>query len=622
MDKIVVLDFGGQYAHLIANRIRRLGVYSEIKDGNVSVDELRDYKGIILSGGPASCLKPESVKCDPGIYELGVPVLGICYGHQLTAYTLEGGVVEGGATQEYGSATATFANKKGIFEGVEDSEQVWMSHFDNVMKVPDGFEIIASTDDCQIAAMANFDRNIFSVQFHPEVTHTPCGRLILENFVILTDAKREWNIDSYIQDITAEIKEKVGESPRHRRGSDKKVFLLVSGGVDSTVAFLLIAKAIGQENVYGLYVDIGFMRLNETKQVEESLKKVGISNLHIYDAGDEYFKALEGVYAPEKKREIIGDLFIDIQRKVSEELNLSPEEWIIAQGTIYPDTIETGGTKHADTIKTHHNRVEKMQKLIDEGKVIEPISQLYKDEVRLVGERLGLASEMVWRHPFPGPGLAVRCLCAEGEDYPENVGELEGRISEVVPDLKVKVLPVRSVGVQGDERTYAHPVCVYGNVGSWNGLGQLSTKLTNQFPEVNRVLLGLSPTDFSTLSIQSSYLTRDRISLLQQADKIVMDFISEVGIDRDIWQFPTVLLPVSVAAHRHGGAGKAGSSIGESGESIVLRPVCSEEAMTANFYQMDFDKLRELVKRLSSLHGVSGIFYDITNKPPGTIEWE
>ncbi|NIA02207.1 MAG: glutamine-hydrolyzing GMP synthase [Nitrospirae bacterium] len=610
MDKIVVLDFGGQYAHLIANRIRRLGVYSEIKDGDVPVDELRNYKGIILSGGPASVSAPDSVKCDPRLYELGVPVLGICYGHQLTAHTL-GGEIDKGHVREYGSAVVKFSERKGIFEGVEESEDAWMSHFDQVVKAPEGFEVIASTQDCPIAGMANYEKNIFTVQFHPEVTHTPCGKLILENFVMLTGAKREWSIDSYIQNITAEIKEKVGS---------RKVFLLVSGGVDSTVAFLLIAKAIGQENVYGLYVDIGFMRLNETKQVEESLKKVGVSNLHVYDAGDEYFAALEGVYAPEKKREIIGDLFIDIQRKVSEKLNLNPEEWIIAQGTIYPDTIETGGTKHADTIKTHHNRVEKMQKLINEGKVIEPISQLYKDEVRLAGERLGLASEMVWRHPFPGPGLAVRCLCAEKEDYPENVGELEGRISEAVSsskmasDLKVKILPIRSVGVQGDERTYAHPVCVYGNVNDWNGLGQLSTQLTNQFPEVNRVLLGLSPTDFSVLSTQNSYLTRERISLLQQADKIVMDFIVEAGIDRDIWQFPTVLLPVGVPS-------KAGLRGGE-GESIVLRPVESEEAMTANFYQMEFDKLRELVKRLAGLHGVSGIFYDITNKPPGTIEWE
>jgi GMP synthase (glutamine-hydrolysing) len=600
MDRIAVLDFGGQYAHLIANRIRRLGVYSEILDGDVGAGELSDYKGIILSGGPASVLKEGALKCDVGIFELGVPVLGICYGHQLCAHVL-GGKVEKGAVREYGHAKLKILEPKGILNMLSGVEDVWMSHFDQVKEVPKGFVVAAETSDCPIAAMIDEKKKIYSLQFHPEVTHTSCGNQILENFVGLTGAKREWNIDTYIQDVIADIKQKVGS---------KKVFLLVSGGVDSTVAFLLLDKALGKDRVYGLFVDTGFMRLHERKQVEEALKKVGVENLHVYDAGEEYFSALEGIYAPEEKRRIIGDLFIDIQQKVSDELNLNAEEWVLAQGTIYPDTIETGGTKHAETIKTHHNRVERMQKLIDEGKVIEPLAQLYKDEVRLVGERLGLAEEMVWRHPFPGPGLAVRCLCAEKEDYPEGVDELEKAIGKVVAGdgLKAKILPVKSVGVQGDERTYQHPVVLYGKPVSWDRLNTLSTQVTNQWPDVNRVLLGLQPSDFTVLNTQISYLKKERISLLQAADKLVMDFIVEAGIDREIWQFPTVLLPVSVGD-------------GES-ESIVLRPVCSEEAMTANFYAMDFKLLNELVKRLSSLKGVSGIFYDITNKPPGTIEWE
>ncbi len=600
MDKIVVLDFGGQYAHLIANRIRRLGVYSEIKDGDVKASSLSEYKGIILSGGPTSVSSSDSVKCDPAIFELGVPILAICYGHQLTAHVL-GGVVEGSEVREYGSATVEFLQKKAIFQSVGDSENVWMSHFDQVVKVPSGFEVVASTSDCPIAAMADYDKNIYSVQFHPEVTHTPCGQMILDNFVVVTEAKREWNIDSYIQNISTDIKEKV---------KDKKVFLLVSGGVDSTVAFLLLDKALGQERIYGLFVDTGFMRMYERKQVEDALKGVGVENLHVYDASEEYFSALNGVYAPEEKRRIIGDLFLDIQAKVSDELDLNPEEWILAQGTIYPDTIETGGTKHADTIKTHHNRVEKMQKLIDEGKVIEPLAQLYKDEVRLVGERLGLVEEMVWRHPFPGPGLAVRCLCAQGDDYPDKVSELEDRINSIISGdgFKSKILPIKSVGVQGDERTYRHPVVLMGEPKSWDRLNTLSTQVTNQVHEVNRVLLGLRPGKMAGLDTQNSFLQKPRIALLQAADKLVMDYIVEAGIDREIWQFPTVLIPINVN--------------GSGGESIVLRPVCSEEAMTANFYPMDFDKLNELVKRLAGLKGISGIFYDITNKPPGTIEWE
>ncbi|MBT4917525.1 glutamine-hydrolyzing GMP synthase, partial [Candidatus Peregrinibacteria bacterium] len=343
MDKIAVLDFGGQYAHLIANRIRRLGVYTEIYDGETSASELGDFKGIILSGGPASVHAEDGLKCDPEILELGIPILGICYGHQLVAHTL-GGKVEKGQVREYGSAVVEIKDKRGVLEGIETQEKTWMSHFDQVTEAPEGFEVVASTSDCPVAATANYEKNIYTLQFHPEVTHTPCGMTILENFVNLSGAKREWSIDTYIDDITKEIQDKV---------EDKKVFLLISGGVDSTVAFLLLAKALGQDRVYGLFVDIGFMRKNEKKEVSEALKKVGVTNLHVYDAGDEYFAALEGKYEPEEKRNIIGELFIDIQAKVSDDLNLNPDEWIIAQGTIYPDTIETGGTKHADTIKTH-----------------------------------------------------------------------------------------------------------------------------------------------------------------------------------------------------------------------------------------------------------------------------
>ena len=600
MDKIAVLDFGGQYAHLIANRIRRLGVFSEIHEGDVSVDDLRDYKGIILSGGPASVRAADSIKCDVRLFELGVPILGICYGHQLTAVTL-GGEVKPGKVQEYGPATVTFDEKKGVFENVEDSEVVWMSHFDQVVKAPDGFVVVAKTDDTPVAAMADYERNIYCMQFHPEVTHTPCGNKILDDFIEICGAARDWNIDVYIESISEEIRVKVG---------DKKVFLMISGGVDSTVAFLLLAKVLGPERVYGLFVDTGFMRLGEREQVSEALKKLGVTNLHVYDAAREYFEALKEVYEPEQKRQIIGDLFLKVQAKVSDELKLNPDEWFLAQGTIYPDTIESGGTKHADKIKTHHNQVEAIKILKEAGKIIEPLDQLYKDEVRMVGEKLGLIEEMVWRHPFPGPGLAVRALCSEGEDYPSGVEDLEKKLAEFLANYncKAKVLPIKSVGVQGDERTYRHPVVLYGKQFSWDELNRLATRVTNQFTDINRVLLGLSPDDFANLSTQKVYLTSERILTIQKADKIVMDYLVEAGIERDIWQFPTVLIPVAVN--------------NPSGESVVLRPVCSQEAMTANFYQMDFEKLNELVKRLKMVDGVSGIFYDITNKPPGTIEWE
>jgi len=600
MNKIAVLDFGGQYSHLIANRIRRLGVYSEILDPETPYEKLLEYKGIVLSGGPSSVNDPNSAKCDKRIFDIGVPILGICFGHQITAHLL-GGTVEHGFVREYGHANVKFSEKKGVFLGIEDYEDVWMSNFDQVTKLPEGFVAVASTDDCPITAMANYEKNIYSMQFHPEVTHTPCGNIILENFVNLTGETRDWDINTYVDQIIGEIKTKVG---------DKKVFLMISGGVDSTVAFALICKAIGAERVYGLFVDTGFMRLNEKEEVSAALKELGVTNLHVYDAGKEYIDALKDIYEPEAKRKIIGDLFLSIQEKVSNELGLDPNEWLLGQGTIYPDTIETGGTKHADKIKTHHNRVEKIQKLIEEGKVIEPIAQLYKDEVRMVGEKLGIKKELVWRHPFPGPGLAVRILCAEEADYSEELKNAEVKINEFLANKGFKgyILPMKSVGVQGDERTYRHPLLLTGKPSDWESLSILTTQLTNQFTDINRVLLCLQPSEITSTAIHKKYLTSDRILTTQRADKIVMDYIAEAKILNDIWQFPTVLIPLSLDSRPE--------------ECIVLRPVNSQEAMTANFYRMDFELLAELTSRLAKVEGVYGIFYDITNKPPATIEWE
>lgn len=600
MDKIAVLDFGGQYSHLIANRVRRIGVYTEILDPETEIEKLREYKGIVLSGGPASVNAEDAITCAPEVFAMGVPVLAICYGHQLMAKTL-GGEVENGKVSEYGKAVVNFSDRPGIFNNLDADENVWMSHFDQVVKVGEGFEVIASTEDCPIAATANVSKKLYSVQFHPEVTHTDHGMKILEAFVGETGAVKDWDIDAYIERIVEEIQETVG---------DKKVFLMISGGVDSTVAYLLLEKALDADRVYGLFVDTGFMRKNEREEVEAALKAVGVTNLHVYDASEEYFSALEGVYEPEEKRKIIGDLFLDIQSKVSDDLNLNPEEWFLAQGTIYPDTIETGGSKHAHTIKTHHNQVERILKMKEEGKVIEPIDQLYKDEVRLVGEKLGLNANMVNRHPFPGPGLAVRMLCAKSEDSFEGVEAVEAEINSTVAadGMKAKVLPVKSVGVQGDERTYEHPVMLYGKGVSWDRLNTLSTQLTNQYKQINRVLYGVFPQEYAEFSVVADHLTRQRTLLIQNADKVVMDFINEQKIHGDIWQFPTVLLPLSVN--------------GAEGETIVLRPVCSTEAMTANFYQMDFDLLEDLSQRLQKVEGVTAVFYDITNKPPGTIEWE
>lgn len=606
MNKIAILDYGSQYAHLIATRIRRLGVYSEIVEpSSVSAEQLKDYKGIIFSGGPSSVYEAGSPSIDPKVFELGLPILGVCYGHQLLTHLLGGRVEPGqGQGREFGKAEITIRKNAGLFEGfqADESTQVWMSHGDRVTQLPEGFEILASSKDDAYSAVGDLKRNFFGLQFHAEVAHSVRGNELLSNFLKLCGVQRDWNLGDYVHHAEEQIKSQVG---------DRNVFMLISGGVDSTVAFVLLDKALGQERVYGLFVDTGFMRSGERDEVERALRAEGIENLHVYEGAAEFYEALKGVYEPEKKREIIGRVFLEIQRKVAEQLKLNPEKWMLGQGTIYPDTIESGGTKNSAKIKTHHNRVPEIEALIEQGRVIEPLKDLYKDEVREVGEKLGLPRELVWRHPFPGPGLAVRILCAEHEDWPENTEKLEADIKVFLQEknstLDAQILPIKSVGVQGDFRTYRHPVLLKGEA-TWEELAALAPALTNRFPEVNRVLLGLSSQATKAPQITPGSLTEQRTKTLQKADKLAMLWLKEIGQDRSVWQMPTVLLPLTLSE-----PGK---------ECLVLRPIVSEEAMTAHFAQLPMDELKKLAAQLLEDPAISAVFYDITNKPPATIEWE
>jgi GMP synthase (glutamine-hydrolysing) len=580
MQKIIILDFGGQYAHLIANRIRRLGVFSEILPNDTDIKTQTDVKGIIISGGPDSVYDEDSPKPHKDLFKTDIPILGLCYGHQLMAQFL-GGIVSPGKIKEYGTANLLTKDNP-IFEGLDDKEQVWMSHGDTVSSVPQDFEIIGSTKDCKIAAMANRKTNYYGFQFHPEVTHTTNGLKILENFVFnICNAKKNWDSKQYTKRIIEDIKTKA---------KDKKVFMLVSGGVDSTVCFTLLNKAIGQENVYGLFIDNGLVRKDEMKLVDKAIKDLGYQNFHSHDASDIFISRLKEIYDPETKREIIGNTFIDVQKEVLKNLDLDPEEWLLGQGTIYPDTIETKGTKNADLIKTHHNRVPEIQKMIDQGKVIEPLSQLYKDEVREVGLEIGLPKDLVWRHPFPGPGLGVRCLCND-KDHEQL------KIKSEYPGF---IIPIKSVGVQGDSRTYRHPF-VLTLKDNWDKLGNISTNITNRFAEINRVLLFIDGK--KDLKLIKAYITKKRLDKLRQADHIVNKALFDNNLMQDIWQFPIVMIPY-----------------GEN-ESIILRPVYSKEAMTAEFGKIDMEIVGQMAKEILAL-GFDAVYYDITNKPPGTIEWE
>ncbi|MFA5855315.1 MAG: glutamine-hydrolyzing GMP synthase [Candidatus Gracilibacteria bacterium] len=616
MNKIAVLDFGSQYAHLIATRIRRLGIYSEILDPATPATELKDYAGIILSGGPSAVYEEGSPTVDKAIFDLGKPILGICYGHQLITHLLGGKVEAGkGHGSEFGKNEITVRIPAGILSGFAEGEksQVWMSHGDRVTRLPEGFEILAGSSDDEYSAVGNLARNFYGVQFHPEVVHTVKGTEILSNFLRLTGVARDWDLGSFIEKTCEDLRAHAGK---------RNVFMLVSGGVDSTVAYTLLVRALGQERVYGLFVDTGFMRAGEREDVERALHDEGITGFHTIDAGAEFAAALKGVLEPEKKREIIGNTFLEIQKKVSSDLKLNPDEWMLGQGTIYPDTIESGGTRHADKIKTHHNRVPEVEELIKKGLVIEPLKDLYKDEVRAVGEKLGLPKNLVWRHPFPGPGLAVRILCADKEDWAPDNASLEQKIAEFLKEkgsnLIARTLPIKSVGVQGDYRTYRHPLVLISPAGlasarptDWDELATLAPQITNRFEELNRVLYLLNPVQITSLSVTPGDLNPARTARLRQADKLARIWLKEIGAEREVWQMPTVLIPVAVNAPADAAA-----------ESIVLRPIVSEEAMTASFARLPMEKVAELAARIMEDPTISAVFYDITNKPPATIEWE
>jgi GMP synthase (glutamine-hydrolysing) len=648
---IFVFDFGGQYTHLIANRIRRAGAYSEIVHNDISAEELQQKNpaGIILSGGPHSVFNSDAPQVDPKIFELGVPILGICYGHQLIAKAL-GGKIKNANTEEFGKADflpqKNFSGENSkLFNNFPEHSIMWMNHGDEVTDLPEGFTISGKSKDCPIAAMSNDEKNFFGVQFHPEVTHSEYGMQMLENFVEICGVKNSWTISNFLEEEVVKIQ---------KQCEGKKVFLLVSGGVDSSVCFALLTKALGKDRVFGCLVDHGMMRKNEAAEVKEMLASAGFDDLHTEFAAEKFLGSLTGVFAPEKKRISIGENFLNLQAEIADRMDLNPEEWLLGQGTIYPDTIESGGTKHASKIKTHHNRVERIEKMIEEGKIIEPIAELYKDEVRILGKELGLPDELISRHPFPGPGLGVRILCAEKEDVLENFEERENFLEKKYSPLlntpllegdmggvTAKILPIRSVGVQGDSRSYRHPVVLFlspplrGGLGgselqkrckenspcsqsspspskrgtiSWQTLEKIATEISNNDPELNRVLLSVSskkaPEKFT---VQKTEMTRERIAVLQEADAIVRQEIFGRNDCKNIWQFPVVLAPV----------------FDEDKESIILRPIESENAMTATFSHIPLEVLQKIVVRIENeVTQISHIFYDLTNKPPGTIEWE
>ncbi|MCK5850215.1 MAG: glutamine-hydrolyzing GMP synthase, partial [Kiritimatiellae bacterium] len=498
---IAILDFGSQYSQLIARRIREQNVYSELLPYNISIEKLKERKpaGIILSGGPSSVFEDDAPKCDPEIFNLGLPVLGICYGMQLTALAL-GGVVSPGIEREYGHANITIVDKEPLFKGLDETISVWMSHGDHVETMPEGFKAMAKTPTCPFAAFGNIERNIYGLQFHPEVVHTPQGTAILKDFLFeICGCEASWDMPHFIEQSIKNIRKKVG---------DNHVICGLSGGVDSSVVAILLHKAIGSQ-LHCIFVDNGLLRYDEARQVEETFGSAFGLDLHVAHSADLFLDKLEGVIDPEEKRKVIGKSFIYVFAEKAREMDHIK---FLAQGTLYPDVIEsispTGGP--SVTIKSHHNVGGLPDDL--EFDLIEPVRELFKDEVRVLGRELGIPDNLVDRQPFPGPGLAVRIIGEITRDGVKLLQQADLRVQEEIEKLDcykeiwqsfAVLLPIQTVGVIGDSRTYDNVVALRivesldGMTANWykvpyETLGTISSRIINEVKGVNRVVYDIS----------------------------------------------------------------------------------------------------------------------------------
>ncbi len=508
---ILIVDFGSQYNQLIARRVRESRVYCQIEPPSVTVEAVQTMnpEGIILSGGPSSIYEKNSPKMDPAVFDIGIPVLGICYGMQFMVASL-GGTVEPAQRREYGFAELNIINHKALFEGVDKKTTCWMSHGDSIQNLPKGFRLTASTENTRIAAADHWSRKLYGFQFHPEVVHTPMGKQMLRNFIFkVCGCKRSWTMKSFAKESTEDIREIVG---------DKKVILGLSGGVDSSVAATLIHKSIGRK-LTCIFVDNGLLRKNEADKLKVTLKQHLNINIRFINAADKFLKALAKVTDPEKKRKIIGRIFMQVFE--AEARKIKGAEFL-AQGTLYPDVIESVSAFGGPTsvIKSHHNVGGLPAKM--KLKLIEPLRYLFKDEVRQLGKTLGLPEELIWRQPFPGPGLGIRII-----------GEI----------------------------------------------------------------------------------TRQRLSILRNVDELLLEEIKKAGYYKTLWQSFAVLLPVK--------------SVGVMGDKrtyeniVAIRAVTSKDAMTADWARLPYKFLGKISNRIiNEVNGVNRVVYDISSKPPSTIEWE
>lgn len=615
--KVAILDLGAQYAKVIDRRVRELGVEPVIVANDTPATELAEYGAVIISGGPDSVYAPTAPTYDKALFETAVPIFGICYGLQLLNHA-NGGTVEKKSTREDGVFDIAVETDSALFAEMDASQEVLLTHGDTVDQIPEGFRIIARSGEL-IAGIEHTKKPWYGVQFHPEVDLTRDGMQIFKNFLFeIAGLEANYTVEDREEKAIAEIKEVVG---------DGHALVLVSGGVDSAVAAALVTKALGSDKVFALHVDSGFMRQNESSKVVEALKEVGLE-VTVVDAEEEFLNAtteingkqtkmLKDTTDPEEKRKIIGDTFMRISEREIKNLGVSEADTYLVQGTLRPDLIESASNKitsKAEVIKTHHNDTALVRKLRDAGKVIEPLADYHKDEVRQLGLELGLPEEIVQRHPFPGPGLAIRLLCATEPFMVEKYDQINADLQKYAEgDEYLTLLPVRSVGVQGDGRSYKHPVAVSGTA-DWKHLMQLAKELPKVFHDVNRVVYVYGETITEpTTDITPTLLEHNAVDQLRQADYIVFQELKRADCLQTVAQVPVISIPVSFGA--------AG------GRSIVLRPFVTNDFMTGvpafpgnHIPEQVIQKIAERI--LAEVPDISRVLYDCTGKPPGTTEWE
>ncbi len=613
MEKLAILDCGGQYTKVIDRKVRALGVKSEIFPINIEPDSLMDFQGIILSGGPESVWHENALKCDPKLFELNKPILGICYGMHLTNVSFNG-VVIAGLKSEYGECDISVDVSCPLFNGLSPKQTVLMSHGDTVKTLADGFKACAFSDDI-VAAFYNESKKIYAVQFHPEVDLTVNGNKMMENFLrLICEYKDFYSLEDRIQISVDHIKAKVG---------DKNVIVLVSGGVDSAVTAALLAKALKPEQVFAIHIDHGLMRKDESDLICENLKKLGLRNLQRINAKERFFNSvididgrklgpLTSLTDPEEKRNLIGQVFIEVVREAAADLNLDFEQTFLAQGTLRPDLIESGNPEvsvYAHKIKTHHNDVDIIRQARAKGMIVETNWDWHKDEVRHVGKILGLDKEVTDRQPFPGPGLAVRLQCSDGNERLDESEEKNfNNLISAQSEFNAKVLPLRSVGVSGDCRTFGHLALVWCDALNWERIYSFSKQITNNIKKVNRVALVLNPHSMdSAINCNSMYINDENVELLQNIDFMVTEALKDYKISQTF----SVLLPMGVTKPY----------------SIAIRTFVTNDFMTGAPAAIDevcpYDRLKTLANEiLQKFDNIEYVLYDITGKPPATCEWQ